>query len=592
MNSAIGFTVKWRGTDRQNSSADAALVRTLGHFPDLKQQAFQAGASILTLWGRGDLQECTHILPDGSLLVLTGSPTGNADWQMVQDLVMKSPSKGDFRSPWEGRWVLLKISPDGETWTMWNDWLGSIPVYHTSTAHQRIASTLEPAVVAANDFSASDISLPAMAALILHGNLLGDWTLFRPMKACPPDSAAAWDGNGFHVQPLGTIQATDARWDKGWDDLVDEMHHLARRAILNVLRTKTGWIVPLSSGLDSRLIAAVAAEANIPVRTYTWGAPTTRDGVLSKQIARVLGLPWKSIPLGSQYMSDHLRLWADLFGSSMHFHGMYQIPFLTALRGEPAGPVVSGFVGDTLAGYDVKFQSDYHREDQKTPYMVPPNWMFCLSEELEALVQQPVREALEELTDEVDRQRNAVSGPWFQRLRFLTFWGRQRRFTYFQTMLTSYWSDAYAPYLNREYANFCLSLPRALLDKRMLEVDMMRRRYSKVMCIPGSFDAEPAITTGSYLLKRRLAKALPDPFSSKLFPELKRAKNYNTDITALRAGGEQAIWPIPDTRGELSKIFHLEKIDGLYQSAVSQGNILSLRKLQCIQAIALRLMKD
>ncbi|MCU0279322.1 MAG: asparagine synthase-related protein, partial [Candidatus Nanopelagicales bacterium] len=287
------------------------------------------------------------------MLVLIGSPHGEVRWSRIEESLSHTTRAEDFELPWDGRVILLKVSTDGTHWTMWNDWVGSIPVFQCHIDRGRVCSTLEPAVVAAAGFSSADIFLPGLLSLLINGHLMADWTLFKGMTVVPPDSAAEWDCEGFRWKELWTVKPTRDRWETSWDDLVDEMHELSRAAIASVLNTQSSWILPLSSGLDSRLIAAVGADLGSNMHAYAWGEADSTDVVYSRQIARALGLPWKRVELGTDYLAQYTKRWADLFGSGLHFHGMYQMAFLDALGREPANPVVSGFLGEILTGDDL-----------------------------------------------------------------------------------------------------------------------------------------------------------------------------------------------------------------------------------------------
>lgn len=155
-------------------------------------------------------------------------------------------------------------------------------------------------------------------------------------------------------------------------------------------------------------------------------------------------------------------------------------------------------------------------------------------------------------------------------------------------MLSDYYRGVATPYLNRAYARFGLSLPRALLDERRLQIDMMRRHYPRVMSIGGTYAPDPALLTGSYLLKRRLAGALPAGLARRLLPEFAATRHIKTDITSMRAGGRAATWPIPDKSALLAEWLKMDQIDKAYRQALS-GDIVGVRKLQSVQAFAYRL---
>lgn len=592
MNRAVGFTAIWRGSEAEIARAEAAERRALAYFPDLKLHKAQVGDVTLHLWGRGEVANCTHRLPDGALLALVGSPVGEYSWEWIEDQFSGLTSLQNFRLPWDGRVVLLYIRADGQQVIFWNDWLGCIPVFYAKGAQDWIASTLEPAVVAARQFTSADFFLPAVVTLLIQGSYLSDWTLFRDMKVMQPDAVTIWDEREVRTVACDTIQATQDRWLTGWDDLVDEMYELSKQAILKVLEGQSEWVVPLSSGLDSRLIATVGANAGKDIRTYTWGGKRSKEAIFSQKIAQALGLPWKAIGLDEKYLENHVRQWADMFGSAMHFHGMYQFPFLNDLKQEGNRKIISGFMGDHLAGFEIQFINEaFPNPEQRTCYILPTSWSFWKVEELPLLFRFSIDQALEQLADEISLSKRSYPGPWFLQQHFFLMWSRQRYFTYFQSMLCDYWFGVATPFIDRAYARFGFSLPRAVLDDRRLQIDMMRRYYPEVMSVPGSFAREPAISTGRYLMKRRLVQALPSGLARRLFPEFNKERKHSSDITSLQASKEKAIWPIPDMQSELEKWFEPLSVRRAYQAAMS-GDVISVRKLQAIQTLAYRMANN
>ena len=80
----------------------------------------------------------------------------------------------------------------------------------------------------------------------------------------------------------------------------------------------------------------------VPMSTYAYGASDMTDVVYSRQIAKSLGLPWKHIDLPKDFLADYTRRWADLYGSSLHFHGMYQMAFLDVIKMNQVGRYFPG----------------------------------------------------------------------------------------------------------------------------------------------------------------------------------------------------------------------------------------------------------
>ncbi len=243
----------------------------------------------------------------------------------------------------------------------------------------------------------------------------------------------------------------------------------------------------------------------------------------------------------------------------MHFHGMYQMAFLDALAGEAPAPIACGLLGETLAGYDMEFQTRSQSPSRPSYQVLTDGWLLWPVDEARSLFRVSMDAALEEVAEAIDIERNRVGGSWFQRLRFLTAWGRVTHFTYFQTLLSDYWQGVATPYLNREYARFCHSLPRVALGNRLLLGEMFRRHYGLLATIPGSYAPDPFILTGRYLLKRRVRNALPRPFHIGAFRD-PGAVPLSRDGQAARRSGEAAFWPVFEARECLGEWLDLDVV--------------------------------
>ncbi len=591
MSSIVGFSLWSNLPVEKQKSAQAARERALRHFKHLEQMTVIVGESTLEIWGHQEILKRVHRLSDGSTMALIGSPLGKVSWQDIEQTMISYESTAQFEPPWDGRFVFIHLSADGKHWTMWNDWIGSIPIFHTENKRWRVASTVEPVTVAAAGFTPEDFFMPGLLSMFINGHYLADWTLYKEMKIVPADCRSRWSEDGFHANCLWTVKPSQDRWETGWDDLVDEMHELTHRAVSQVLASQPSWIVPLSSGLDSRLIAGVAADVGANVHTYAWGASDTTDVIYSRQIAKTLGFPWKHIELPKDYLPAYTPNWADLFGSSMHFHGMYQMAFLEQISGEPASQILTGYLGEDLSGDAVVDLATLHKEPGKY-HLNPDVFLHWYAEEIKHAFKMPLSDALGEVAAQITREIESFPGAWYQRLTFLELRNRQRLFTYFQSLLSDYSRGVATPFLNRAYGRFCLSLSRAVLDHRHLLGYVFRRYYGTLAVIPGTYAKDPFILTGKYLIKRRMASVLP---SSLHIGSLKAFANrpLRMDVDSIQACGKDALWPLFDKNDRLSNWLDLDQLEQAYQALMrSKEDIRPLRKLQSAQTLAYRLLSN
>lgn len=580
----VGFNATYRLDARRAELASNAIGRALSHFPWLVRKRLSVGETEIEVWGHGDPADCIHTLPDGSLLVRTGRPEQDPSWNGIDDAMMRNDDPLKFQLPWEGRILLLKVTPDGKSWTIWNDWNGSIPLFHAAIGEGRIAGTLEPALVAAAGFGEQDIHKPALVSLLLNGYYASDWTLFKGMRTLPSDSVAQWDHNGYRWNRLWTVAPSDSRWDWGWDELAADMYHHYRTPVARALRQAPSWTIPLSGGVDSRVIAAVGAEENISMTAITYGPPTWKETVYAKQVALALDIPWRRVDLGTDYLRKYVPMWGDWFGSALHFHGMYQMPFLDAIR-DTSDPIVTGFIGDPHGGAQTAVMMT---GDRTLLQRFTDRWGMWPIDELRKAFRPGIDDALEEIEAELQRDYDSVPGAPYQKLWMLFEWTHIFGFSYYQPMMYDYWKGVSTPFVDRELARFTLSLPRLALEGRRLQVEMFRKHFKKVAGLPVTFMGMPFKLSKQYLLRRGIGEALPKPLRRGPLREFNPTPN-TLEQDSIRAGGNAALWPIYEAGEKLDRWIDMNYVTAAHKAAAA-GDAPAVNKLEAVQTLAFRLL--
>jgi hypothetical protein len=585
MGSIVGFTIGRNLSPAESRRADEARETALRHFPWLQRRSLKLGDSVLHVWGHGAFSDRMHRSEDGTFLALVGSPAGKVDWSLVHEDLNKAERPEDLRSPFDGRFVLLRVSSDGGEWTMWNDWAGSIPVFHTAPGDGRIAATLEPAVVAAADYTHEDLFVPGLISLLVNGHYLSDWTLFEGLRVVHPDCVAQWNGAGFRWTRLWTAPPSEDRWGASDDELIDEMDELYREAVGSAIDRDSTWILPLSGGLDSRLIAAVAADLGAEMHAYSYGHSTWAETVYARQVAGRLEIPWQRVPISSDYLVRFTRMWLEWFGSGLHCHGMYQMPFLTHLSTQPDGRMIHGYMADSLVGKCVDDLVRTHSDPNVGVELKNPG-IYNETPYVEKLLVVPrLNEHMETVRAQAKHEIEQIPGAWYQQLMYADYWNRQRMFVHYHPLMYDYYRGVVTPLLHREYARFCSTLPRHAVEGRRLQKEMLRRKYPRMAAIRGTF-GKPSVLTAAYLSKKVVARSLPRSLRRGFLVEFGTTPNrMHTD--ALMAHGEDCLWPLNEVRQRLGDWFNLDLLEQTYRQATG-GDEKAYHRLMPIQTVAWR----
>jgi hypothetical protein len=567
MDRVVGFSVLMGASARQRREHDVALERALRHFPWLARRELAVGTATLVLWGHGDLMAAVDEDTATRVQLTVGSRS-------------EPGAEGSERS------LTLEVSgPHPQAWSIQTDWTGSIPVFHAGDERHSIASTLEPVVVAAAGLGSGDISPVGLASLLNHGYFVGTTTLFRSMSALQLDAVTTWTDGALSVVPANSVRASDARWTVAWDELVEEMDYLFTRAIRESLRAQPSWTLPLSGGLDSRLIAAVARREGVPLRAVTYGPGGWPDVTYAEAVARRLGLRWRRVELGTDYLSRYTSAWADWFGSSLHFHGMYQYPLAEAV-GTPMGPITTGFTGDPLGGAQTAAMMAGERSIASR---LLGKWRAFSRDEVRRLLGTATAdEAFEAIDGDLEAQGQAAAGADYQRVWMVFQHNHVARFSTYQPAMYDYWGGVGCPFSNTLLARFVMSLPRAALDHRRLQLDVLRTKWPEMAALPGTFAPEPPLTERSYIARRALAMRVPAHLRRGPLQIFALTEN-TADRDCVRAHGREALWPIHERWEALRAIVRdVEPLERALRSVVSGDDPHAMSKITAAQAVALR----
>jgi asparagine synthase (glutamine-hydrolysing) len=225
-------------------------------------------------------------------------------------------------------------------------------VVHIDSSGRRLASTLGQ--------TCTDIDPKQALAVAASGYTIGAGTLYTGITSLRPGEVLLVDQSGTRTLRWFIFDAWNTTPIDRPEQKLSELH---RFLIERLAASAAGRpiVVPLSAGLDSRMIAAgLKAVGCKRVLLFSYGVPGNREAQTARNIAEHLGFPWTFVPF-TQALSrakfsapDHERLlWeqADVLTATPFEQDW---PAIKALRETGYIPhdaiIVNGQSGDFITG--------------------------------------------------------------------------------------------------------------------------------------------------------------------------------------------------------------------------------------------------
>lgn len=304
----------------------------------------------------------------------------------------------------------------------------------------------EDAFSVADALGARTLEAGAAAEFLHTGFVLGDRSLLRGVHQVPAGTTVRID------RVTGAVSRRLERRLRLREPEFEDVDSFTRAfsgaldgAMTRLYERADGRVIalPLSAGLDSRLLAALLARDGYPhVQTFTYGLPGNAEARASARIAESLGLPWRQV----SHTPDQLRrAWTDPSTTSFlreasggaslpHIQDWYAMQALTADGTLPRGSIV--IPGHTVvsSAKDEPLRHGRRPTPAAVVHALEP-WHFALRSRSARAVRLPsVVHELQEFFTEVsllgDRRSTMDAVRWF--------WQRERQSKYILNSMRGY----------------------------------------------------------------------------------------------------------------------------------------------------------
>jgi asparagine synthase (glutamine-hydrolysing) len=183
-----------------------------------------------------------------------------------------------------------------ETAYLANDRLGLARLYYRVSG-ERLAIASRAEAIADSDA----LDPAAVGQLLQMGYPLADRTLYAHVKLLPPASFATWHGGQFLIRRLWE-PPPPASGALELDRAASALEGAVTRAVERALDARFRIVLPISGGLDSRLLLGIARR-RAELTTLSFGHGHSRDVTFGHQLAEISRTTHRSVPLPPDYLA-------------------------------------------------------------------------------------------------------------------------------------------------------------------------------------------------------------------------------------------------------------------------------------------------
>lgn len=378
----------------------------------------------------------------------------------------------------EGRWV--RVATDRHR---------QYPVYWARVGRGLVAATELDGVLPFLERPAIDREV--LDLLVRCGELVDDTTLVRGVEVL---------GSGTVLEIRGESPAVRTKYwtlrhrgDRGITaaQAAPEIAERLTAAVRRIEKAGPSLVVPLSGGLDSRLILGLC-RAPDRAPSMTWGSAGCRDLLYAAEFAARVGSPHREFLFDPGAFPPHWERGVAATAGGFGVRDMYILPFVGALAS--AGDVaLNGLAGDVLLGGNFLRRSWLRAE--RLEDLAGEAWRWRVSADEEDLTGGLVGDRDGGPSGARDRWTASILRAGEGRpIEVLVDWlyeNRIFRFTNGGTLLLRTELESYAPFFDRDLVDYLVRSPVDLRLKHRLYLNVLNRSCPAAGAVPWQRTALP-----------------------------------------------------------------------------------------------------
>lgn len=366
------------------------------------------------------------------------------------------------------------------------DSIRSYPIFYNHKAEERFSPYARRFLSSNNTFTVDEFSF---LEFLMAGYVTDNRTLYDGiMQLRPGELALLHEDKEIQTHQYYTFQPSDLN-SASRKDILEQLG-LQTNTIFSRLISETEGrpvLVPLSGGLDSRLVLAKLVELGCPkVSAFSYGLPGNGEAVIAQKVANRLGVPWVMLPTSRQearkaFMEDDRRQYwkmADGLCSVPNMQEYLAFHLLTRdnlisrdsiiVNGQSGDFITGGHIPKNLlqpnAGWHDLFPAIIKKHFALWPELQTPNNLTLL----EKTIQSRLKDLLGQLPE------NSEHG-WAYAWNVWEWAERQTKYVVNQQRTYDFFGFSWQlPLWDREYLDFWRNIPAPLMFGQKLYKDYLR----------------------------------------------------------------------------------------------------------------------
>lgn len=436
-----------------------------------------------------------------------------------------------------GAFALLIWDKRTKTLILAADRLGMRPLYYVEHKDVlRFSSEIKALLV--------DSSLPRRLDVIAASEffhfryILGDRTFFEDIRLLPPASFLRCQNGKWRIikywEPSYPIRLP--KHSNEWYD--QKIYEILRSSVERMVHPGLSYGISLSSGIDSRWIAAILSDIRPDTKAFTFEGTgsTPAHTAVSAEVASFTGLKQHILKLSPQIIAQHAESMTYISEGMHSFVDSQEFPLVLEMAKyvdiAVGGFMGSGYFGENPIYYCVRKKDVYSLWKKHSLSYLPPRsvmeQVFAVKKyaDFENASDNELREAIQA----------APAQKGFQVFNYAAIRQRQRRFTFSAQLLKLSYVDIYHPIADNEVWELALQLPPSQLAFKRALRRSFGTHYPHLSVLPWNIN-QGSMTISVRLLIWRQIYGRTGKYLRKTFRPLKNppiSMNYQEYSNWLR----------------------------------------------------------